>query len=328
MHWNLGHRRVCRVYNKMDVLVGSNQLPQHERMDVLLLSHFLARLSLKVTVAEGQHSADDDPLSVFLSLLPGPGPLPEILNLIPKSLDTEENLIRDIYSRFHNNNFTIHSHMTTIGHGVFPLASRLFNHSCVPNAAPRYILTPAKSVVMEVIALRDIDVGEEVRWTSCGWISVDTFCKVCVPYLDPALTQSRHQPFQYTYGFTCECNSCTALRRLGQPPEPPRLQTAITAVNDALCNYVGIYGVLGAELPKPSLAHLPAALHCVLHEPYMEQLSEQFSKAAHEGEYNTAIRSGNTLLALYLLIYPRNYPQIGEFCWPYDHNSSVTGRRD
>jgi SET and MYND domain-containing protein len=39
----------------------------------------------------------------------------------------------------------------------------LFNHSCVPNAAARYILTPSKSVHLEVVALRNIAEGEEVR---------------------------------------------------------------------------------------------------------------------------------------------------------------------
>jgi SET and MYND domain-containing protein len=79
-------------------------------------------------------------------------------------LNPQEKLTQDIYSRFHNNNFTIHSHMSTVAHGVFPLASRYFNHSCVPNAAPKYILTPAQPVTMEVVALRDIELGEEVRY--------------------------------------------------------------------------------------------------------------------------------------------------------------------
>jgi hypothetical protein len=82
-----------------------------------------------------------------------------------------------------------------------------------------------------------------------------------------------------------------------------------------LRNYIGINVVLGLELPAPSL-DLPAALQCVLHESYMEQLSEQFSKASHEGDYDISIRSGITLLALYLLIYPRNYPQIGKLPAP------------
>ncbi|KXN81759.1 N-lysine methyltransferase SMYD2-B [Leucoagaricus sp. SymC.cos] len=294
MHWNLEHKRICKVYNRMITLVGSRQLARHERMDVLLLSHFLARIN-PFAAAGIDASSEVGPLSVFLSLLPGPGTPSDILDMLPKPLNPQQKLTKDIYSRFQNNNFTVHSHMTIIGHGVFPLASRLFNHSCVPNAVPRYVFAPANSVVMEVVALRDVDLGEEV----------------CVPYLDPALTQSRRQAFQFTYGFTCGCTSCTILRGLGQASEPPHSCEERTAINSALRTYVGLGNVLGAELPMPSLADVPTALRCVLHETYMEQLSEQFSKTAHEGEYGTAVESGLTLLALYLLLYPRNYPQVG-----------------
>ncbi|KAF5360478.1 hypothetical protein D9756_005029 [Leucocoprinus leucothites] len=296
VHWNMEHKRICRIYNKMDALVGSRQLAQHERMDVLLLSHFLARIGPRApTDSDKATSGDDEPLSTFVSLLPGPNSPSQIVDMIPRSLNRQQELTRKIYARFHNNNFTVHSHMTTIGHGVFPLASRLFNHSCMPNAAPRYILTPAKPPLMEVVALRDIDIGEEV----------------CVPYLDPALTQARHQIFQYTYGFICECNSCTALRSLSPIPEVPQSQDAVVTIGEALRHYAGMEKTLGQALPAPSLVNLPVTLRCALHESYMEQLSGQFSKAAHEGQYSIAIESGATLLVLYLLIYPRNYPQIG-----------------
>lgn len=133
-----------------------------------------------------------------------------------------------------------------------------------------------------------------------------------MPYLDPALTQSRHQAFQYTYGFTCECSSCALLRRFGQVPKPPASASEVSLVSDALRNYVGINDGLRSELPEPSLAGLPSTLQCILHESYTEKISEEFSKASHEGDYATAVFSGLTLLALYLLIYPKNYPQIGE----------------
>jgi SET and MYND domain-containing protein len=72
-------------------------------------------------------------------------------------------VVREIYARFGNNNFVIHSHLTTFGHGVFPLASRLFNHSCLPNAAAKYTLSASNVPRMDVVALRDIAQGEEVR---------------------------------------------------------------------------------------------------------------------------------------------------------------------
>lgn len=50
----------------------------------------------------------------------------------------------------------------------------------------------------------------------------------------------------------------------------------------------------------------------MLREGYMAGLSETFSKASHEGQCDLALESGLTLLSLYLLIYPPNYPQIGK----------------
>lgn len=134
-----------------------------------------------------------------------------------------------------------------------------------------------------------------------------------MPYLDPALTQSRHQAFEYTYGFTCSCDSCTVIGRFGQAPKLADSSDATSSLGEELRNYVGIGDALGPDLPTPSLADLPTGLRCVLNELYTERISEQFSKASHEGNYSQAVLSGHTLLALYLLIYPRNYPQIGEW---------------
>jgi len=73
----------------------------------------------------------------------------------------------ELFSRFGNNNFTIHSHFTTIAHGIFPFASRLFNHSCLPNAIVKYIFTPAAEVQMAVVVIRDVSPDEEVNRATC-----------------------------------------------------------------------------------------------------------------------------------------------------------------
>ena len=73
-----------------------------------------------------------------------------------------EGILDELYSRFGNNNFAIHSHLVSIAHGIFPLTSRLFNHSCVPNAVAKYIFTESEPVRMDVVALREIREGEEV----------------------------------------------------------------------------------------------------------------------------------------------------------------------
>lgn len=99
-----------------------------------------------------------------MSLLPGPVTGKDAPPTCPLSASQRPlQSASELFSRGGNNNFSIHSHLTTIAHGVFPLASRLFNHSCVPNAVAKYKIAPAKEVVMEIVAIRDIASGEEAR---------------------------------------------------------------------------------------------------------------------------------------------------------------------
>lgn len=60
------------------------------------------------------------------------------------------------------------------------------------------------------------------------------------------------------------------------------------------------------------LQAFPRDLYPALNEKFMGTLSEAFSKASHAGDFDTAKNTGIELLALYLLVYPSNYPQIGE----------------
>lgn len=139
-------------------------ISSHDQVDAALLSHMLAMAfpDAKYTVTAGR----DEQLDIFLDLLTSPA---AHLPPIPVSLGQHETdpslaaMTRQFYARFGNNNFVIHSHLDSYAHGVFPLASRLFNHSCTPNAVTRYVITPSEAVRMEVVALRDIAEGEEVR---------------------------------------------------------------------------------------------------------------------------------------------------------------------
>ncbi|TFK40789.1 hypothetical protein BDQ12DRAFT_680032 [Crucibulum laeve] len=291
--WRSHHKRICKIYNQFISSPQFQALQAHEKMDSLLLSHMVAQMS--ATTFPLPTEDDSSQLSTFVSLLPGP-----IENVVPPPICPispmpSKELLSALYSRFGNNNFVVHSHLTTFGHGVFPLASRLFNHSCVPNAAAKYTLSPAKTVNMEVIALRDILPDEEI----------------CLPYLDPALLQSRHQMFELTYGFKCNCSSCIFLRNLGRMPEPPKDPLEISTLSKQLREYVGIEEHIGLILPSPSMEAISHSLLPVLHESYMGELSETFSRSSHEGQYAIALDVGITLLALYILIYPSNYPQIG-----------------
>lgn len=134
-------------------------LLEHEKLDALLLSHTVARFSLLPSPHEPEN---DSPGGIMTSLLPQAGGTIPAPPLCPIKPQPNQNLVNTLYSRFGNNNFVIHSHLSSIGHGIFPAASGLFNHSCVPNAVAKYVLSQGQPVVMQVVALRDIHPGEEV----------------------------------------------------------------------------------------------------------------------------------------------------------------------
>jgi hypothetical protein len=48
------------------------------------------------------------------------------------------------------------------------------------------------------------------------------------------------------------------------------------------------------------------------HPSYLPSLAEAFSLTSHDGPYDVAVQKGATLLALYCLIYPTNYPMVGQ----------------
>jgi hypothetical protein len=155
--WKAHHKNMCKLYNQYVSSSGFQLLASHEKLDSLLLSHLLCQ-STSTSTPDGDYS-----MSVFRTLLPGSTSGRDIPVLLGPSSTTDS--MRHAYSRFGNNNFAIHSHLTTVGHGIFPLASRLFNHSCNPNAAAKFILSLSKPVTMEVVALRDISPGEEVSFS-------------------------------------------------------------------------------------------------------------------------------------------------------------------
>jgi len=283
LQWQSHHKKICKRFAKYTASLAFQALAPHEKLDALLLSHLVAQLD--------GIDVDDDRIASVTSLLPGPVELP--LPPVACSTRMPESVVREIYSRFGNNNFVIHSHLTTFGHGVFPLASRLFNHSCLPNAAAKYILSESNLPKMEVIALREISAGEEI----------------CLPYLDPALLQSRQQIFQLTYGFECRCPSCLFFEKVGPIPNPPTDAGERDELALELMQFMKATPHDGLTLTDS--VSFPADLRAVFHESFVTYVAETFRTASHDGPYATALKSGKTLLALYRLIYPPNYPQIG-----------------
>lgn len=164
MDWMAHHKRICKQLNKFTSSGAFQSLAAHEKMDSILLNHLLAQFSSAPPIVDENSQSIETPLAVFASLISMP---PGAVQRAPPVCGFKPTLkpefVQSLYSRFGNNNFAIHSHLSTIGHGIFPFASRLFNHSCVPNAAAKYIFSAGNPVTMEVVALRDISPGEEVR---------------------------------------------------------------------------------------------------------------------------------------------------------------------
>ena len=169
LHWHENHKRLCKRIYQFSHSTAFQKLEKHERMDSLLLTHLLAHLS---TLEAPYSSEQSKQQALFQSLLSGPLDisLPPYCPIKPPP--PSDDFVANLFFRFGNNNFTIHSHLNSIAHGIFPLASRLFNHSCVANAACKYVLTSGSTVAMEVVALKAVPAGAEVRRTlqvsDCG----------------------------------------------------------------------------------------------------------------------------------------------------------------
>ncbi|KAI0648097.1 SET domain-containing protein [Trametes meyenii] len=298
--WRAHHKKLCKPFNAFAVSTTYQALSAHDQVDAQLLSQMVADpLSWNLSV---RHNNLDEPHEAFLDLLKGPrGEDFELPFCLPKGTAAAEafHLAKELYSRFGNNNFVLHSHLNAYAHGVFPLASRLFNHSCVPNAACKYVIKPSEPVTMQIVALQDIAPGEEIT----------------IPYLDPALPyQIRREALDANYGFACKCRLCVFERGI-EPVDPPpeRGSSALRDLEASLRAFSLGSDIQTLRVPKTpgAFESMSAALRLVFHESYLPGLSELFSKTSHEGPYLDAVESGLTLLALYVLVYPPNYPQTG-----------------
>lgn len=135
--------------------------------------------------------------------------------------------------------------------------------------------------------------------------------KVTIAYFDPALPYSRRQEIsQYSYGFSCSCAACKHSASLGTITLPPTDEAGRKQLEERLTNFA----LPGFTIEWPEhqlLFSLPADLSSVLHEDYLPSLSSTFRNASHDGPFETALRSGLALLALYMIVYPPRYPPSG-----------------
>lgn len=106
---------------------------------------------------------EDHPLDCFWDLISSSTPRP--LPVLPSSLsNAQPDFFKEAWSRFDCNNFVLHNvstlepESTVYALGVFPLASRCFNHSCEPNA----FRLEHRKAWLEVRTLNDIEQGQEV----------------------------------------------------------------------------------------------------------------------------------------------------------------------
>ncbi|PCH40034.1 hypothetical protein WOLCODRAFT_116534 [Wolfiporia cocos MD-104 SS10] len=298
--WNAHHKRVCKYYSSFVASPGYQGLSSNERVDAVLLSHLVMQLFPHDNFSlQAEHNG---PLSECTDLLKGSRldiRVPPICGARSKTGDPScQRAAHELFSRFGNNNFVLHSHLNSYAHGMFPLASRFFNHSCAPNAVARYINIVSEPVRMEVVAIRDIAEGEEIT----------------IPYLDPALPRdTRRNALQLNYGFTCTCQLCSSTEWLRSIPPPARGSQELIILETSLRMAVfGRSDRVAADVVDDRMTHtIPEGLGPLFHESYLSDISERFSKASHEGGYAEALEIGLTQLALYCLVYPTNYPQIG-----------------
>ncbi|KAI0269910.1 hypothetical protein BC834DRAFT_922711 [Gloeopeniophorella convolvens] len=291
LSWKAHHRRICKSYPLYIASPAHGLLPPQERMDALLLAQLAAETSSADPAPD-----ESSPFSIFMSLMPSKSPPSHLPHMPVHANGTiTRNHLLEFYSRFGNNNFIMHSHLISFGHGIYPLASRLFNHSCVPNAAIRYSIMQGRPPLMEVVALRRISVGEEI----------------CIPYVDPALPlEDRERALGNIYGFSCSCALCHFQRGISASSS----DGAISAqVRRHLLDFTG------CSPDSPPLRHdtlqnfsdIPASLRSLFHPSVLPDLAESFSAKSHSASLDAALVDGLTLLALYHLIYPPNYPQTG-----------------
>lgn len=149
-------------------------------------------------------------------------------------------------------------------------------------------------------------------------ISELTMNQITIPYLDPALPHNtRQEALFHNYGFTCNCDLCAYTGTFDSPALPTRGSDELAEIEADLRRFaLGSSDRLDLRMmasDRPRSVKIPRRFAPLLHETYLPDTSELFSKASHEGDYLNALSAGLTLLAFYVVVYPTNYPQIGMF---------------
>jgi hypothetical protein len=324
------HRTLCRQWPRFALSNAFASSPTHIQLESLLLSrtiieHF-ANTDNKRDVEMSHRSR------MLLSLLPHPEPLPApplpgLLSSLSNPVEPTTSLVESLSSRSLNNHWVVYSsELTAVAHAIYPIASRAFNHSCLPSAVPVYVYgTANEPPVMQIRALAVMNPDDEVRLSCCqyitahtGYLSRLTHCsKITVPYVDPAQPfKIRQDLLRTTYGFACRCKRCVLDESVmtSIPPAPDN-SGAYIELHGALLSHVfgsNFHAIDSlTELPERCHEPLPEGLLLLKNDSYLPFLSGRFKDSAHARNHTFAREAGVVLLAFYLTIYPVGYPMIG-----------------
>lgn len=323
------HRTLCKQWPRFAASNAFTGSAEHIQLESLLLSR---------TIVEHFFNADNEKdvemsldSKMLLSLLPHPEPLPvpplprSVLSLY-NPLEPTIRLAESLSMRSLNNHWVVYSsELTAVAHAIYPVASRAFNHSCLPSAVPVYVYgTTNDPPVMQIRALTAMNPGEEVRLGRCDVYCItfrpDHLPKITVPYVDPAQPYKvRQDLLRRTYGFTCHCVRCAMDENLlASIPPAPDNSGAYIELHAALLSHVfgpnphAINSL--TDLPERCQEPLPAGLLLLKNASYLPFLSSRFKDSAHARNHVFAREAGIVLLAFYLTVYPVGYPMIGATC--------------
>lgn len=170
---------------------------------------------------------------------------------------------------------------------------------------------------MVVKLLVDIAAGQEVRRPRPlghpPHVFFNILQKICISYTDPASPgMKRREALQHAYGFNCRCPRCAS-----EPPSHAPAPLGDLSEKD-LQHQIGLIVEAGLRNAGSELESLRDAMEDLRHYldvallGWLPGWTEEFSKYSHEGPFDQALRLGNAVLGVYLLIYPGLHPLLGE----------------
>lgn len=167
--WNSHHRKLCKQLPRFTSTYDYTTSPEHVQLESLLLTRTIAEHYLPRDKDSKIELSSD--AKVLLTLLPHPRtlpvpPLPRLIGAAPDPTDPKKNLAESLSIRSLNNHWVVYSsELTATAHAIYPVASRAFNHSCLPSAIPVYLYggPDNKGPKMQIRALTALRPGDEVR---------------------------------------------------------------------------------------------------------------------------------------------------------------------